>query len=335
MALLRRFIIGFASLGSFGMLMAAGTGLAAEASGSVIAQADQHPVTTLDLDARMRGAPRGAAIGALNNHLMMKKMAESLFAQKAIADEARKMGLDKDPVLQAKARQLVDGLLFKERMRLLSEEPVPDMSEAAREKYDANPDAWAEPERIAVAHILIRTTFRGKRFRSDEEALKLANELRDKLKKGANFAELAQRYSNDTSTAPRGGVLGIYKHGQLGGGAFEKAAFALTEKNDISEPVKSPFGYHIIKLYRRIPKKAHSFDEVKNRLIKQLEAAYRAERREEYLAKVQQREHFRVNDSQLRAFVARKKKELHAGKVVEEEQEMPHSDTYQPAIPTK
>jgi peptidyl-prolyl cis-trans isomerase C len=279
------------------------------ADGNVVAQGEHHRVTTIDMDARMLGAPRPAAVGALNNPLMLRKMAGSLFVQRAIADEARAMGLDKDPVLKAKARELVDGLLFKERMRRLDEQPTPDLSDVAREKFDANPDAWADPEKVAIAHILVRTHKLKQRVRSDEEALKIARDLIAKLKKGANFAELAQRYSDDPETAPRGGVLGVYKRGQLGR-PFEEVAFGLDEKNDISEPVHSDYGYHIIKLYRHIPKRERSYDEIKDELIAKLEAEFRAQRRADYLSKIREEEHLRIDDAALKAFAERKKREL-------------------------
>ncbi len=279
--------------------------------GRVIAHGDHHKVTSLDLDARMFNAPRPAAIGAVNNPLMLKKMTRSLFAQRIIADQARAMGLDKNPVIRAKIREMTDGLLFSERMRLLDKEPVPDMTAAAKERYEADPDAWSEPEKVAVAHILIREKTRYKDVRSEDEAKKLANELYQRLKNGESFSELAQRYSDDPTTAPRGGVLGVYKRGQLTK-PFEDAAFKLTEENDISKPVKSEFGYHIIKLYRHIPKKPHTFDEVKDKLIEQLEARYRAQRRDDFLTRASQGEHYQLDEAALKAFTDRKRAELKA-----------------------
>ncbi len=281
-----------------------------------IARGDHHVVMPLDLEARMFNAPRPAVIGAINNPLMLKKMTHSLFAQRVIADQARTMGLDKDPVIQAKIREMIDGLLFSERMRLLDKEPVPDMTAAAKEQYDADPEAWSEPEKVAVAHILIREKTKYKDVRSEEEAEKLANELYQRLKNGESFAELAQRYSDDPTTAPRGGVLGVYKRGQLTK-PFEDAAFELNEENDISKPVKSEFGYHIIKLYRHIPKKPRTFDEVKDKLIERLEARYRAQRRDDFLTKAREGEHYQLDEAALKAFADRKRAELKASRAPE------------------
>ncbi len=282
----------------------------------VIARGDHHRVTPLDLDARMFNAPRSAVIGAINNPLMLKKMTDSLFAQRVIADQARTMGLDKDPVIQAKIREMTDGLLFSERMRLLDKESVPDMTAAAKERYDADPQAWSEPEKVAVAHILIREKTRYKDVRGDEEARKLANDLYRRLKNGESFAELAQRYSEDPTTAPRGGVLGVYTRGQLTK-PFEDAAFKLTEENDISKPVKSEFGYHIIKLYRHIPQKPHTFAEVKDKLVEQLAARFRAQRRDEFLIKAREGEHYRLDEAALKGFADRKRAELKAARIPE------------------
>lgn len=100
------------------------------------------------------------------------------------------------------------------------------------------------PERVDLYHI-VRHVKASESQR--EEALELANRLRDSLiNHGANFADLATRYSADPGSAARGGELGSVGRGKFVP-AFEAAAFAL-EPNQISEPVESPFGFHIIQL---------------------------------------------------------------------------------------
>lgn len=93
------------------------------------------------------------------------------------------------------------------------------------------------PGLIRVAHILI-------------DSLDRAEEIYRKAKDGADFAELAKEYSSDTGSAKRGGVLPAFGAGEMVE-PFEEAAFALNVPGELSQPVKTRFGYHIIKLIEK------------------------------------------------------------------------------------
>ena len=96
---------------------------------------------------------------------------------------------------------------------------------------------------------------------SDPEALSKAADIRKRLVAGLDFAELARTESDDTTSGANGGDLGQIRHGQ----AVPSMEEAVCKMNpgEISEPVKSPFGYHVIKLES---KEAKSFDDVKAEL---------------------------------------------------------------------
>ncbi|XJZ28106.1 peptidylprolyl isomerase [Bacillota bacterium Lsc_1132] len=89
-----------------------------------------------------------------------------------------------------------------------------------------------------------------------------ANEVKQKLAAGEKFEDLAKKYSKDTGTAQKGGDLGWFGTGKMDP-AFEKAAFAL-KMNEISVPVKTQYGYHIIQ--KTGEKKKKSFDEMKKEI---------------------------------------------------------------------
>jgi parvulin-like peptidyl-prolyl isomerase len=81
---------------------------------------------------------------------------------------------------------------------------------------------------------------------TDAEALALANELRERILAGEDFAALAQAYSDDTGSAANGGDLGWFGRGRMVA-PFEEAAFSLPV-GEVSEPIKTDFGYHLIEV---------------------------------------------------------------------------------------
>jgi peptidyl-prolyl cis-trans isomerase D len=106
--------------------------------------------------------------------------------------------------------------------------------------YQQHTDQFTEPARLKVSHILITN-------KDDKIARQKVNELLAKLKSGSDFAQLAKSESADSLSARQGGELDWFEKGVMDP-AFEKAAFALNQKNQLSDVVKSAFGYHIIKL---------------------------------------------------------------------------------------
>ena len=117
----------------------------------------------------------------------------------------------------------------------------------------------ANTARIQVAHILIQAPETNEPI-EDAALLKIANEVYEKAKKGEDFSELAKEYSCDENTRYNGGILPFFGLGNMVL-PFEEAAFALNNIGDVSEPVKTRFGYHIIKL---LEKRGYpSFEEMK------------------------------------------------------------------------
>ncbi len=130
----------------------------------------------------------------------------------------------------------------------------------------------SEYEQIRARHILIRmqgspiTLATGQKDLSDAEALAKAQEIRQKLVQGADFAELARTESNDVGSSSKGGDLGFLKRGRTVP-SFEDAAYALPE-GGLSQPVKTPYGYHLIRVEERKP--TRTFEELRPELEKTL-----------------------------------------------------------------
>lgn len=125
--------------------------------------------------------------------------------------------------------------------------------------------------KVKVAHMLFKIE-EGKA--DDETALDKANTVREMLGNGADWDSLASVYSEDKSTAAKGGVLQEFGVGKMVA-PFETAAFALKAEGDISEPVKTQYGYHVIQLREKVP--LQGYDEAKPDILRRLQRSGRYE----------------------------------------------------------
>ena len=179
----------------------------------------------------------------------------------------------------AEDKKIADNAEFKKRLafarnRLLmddllaSEGKAATTDEAVKKFYDDAVKQISSEQEVHARHILVPT---------EEEAKK----IEDELKKGADFAELAKKESKDPGSSD-GGDLGFFTKEQMVP-EFSKLAFAL-EPGKISDPVKTQFGWHIIKVEEKRARKAPDFDQVKP----QLEQLVTRKAQTDYVAKLRQ-----------------------------------------------
>lgn len=143
-----------------------------------------------------------------------------------------------------------------------------DWDALALDYYVANREEFDTAPQVDVDHILVSTA-----ERSEEEALLLAEELVARLQSGEAFADLAMEYSDDQGSKVNGGKVGAFARGLMVP-PFEVAAFALEEEGEISAPILSDFGYHLIRLNRHIASRTQSFENVKKRLIPEIRKSH-------------------------------------------------------------
>jgi peptidyl-prolyl cis-trans isomerase D len=142
--------------------------------------------------------------------------------------------------------------------------------------YKENQQRYATPEQVRASHILFKTA--GK---DDAAVKKQAEETLAKIKGGADFAALAKQLSEDEGSAQKGGDLGFSARGKMVK-EFDDAQFSLAP-GQISEPVKSQFGYHIIKVMEKKAAKTETLDEARPQIENQLKNE-RAQREAERVA---------------------------------------------------
>ena len=129
--------------------------------------------------------------------------------------------------------------------------------------YEENEAQYSTPEQVRASHILLKTE--GK---DDAAVKKQAEDLLAKVKGGADFAELATKYSEDEASKAKGGDLDYFPKGQMVP-EFDKVAFSLPP-GQTSDLVKTQFGYHIIKVTDRKPASKRTLDEVRPQIEDQI-----------------------------------------------------------------
>ena len=135
-----------------------------------------------------------------------------------------------------------------------------------KQLYEDRKGQMSSPEERRTRHILIAVP-EGADAKAVAAARKKAEDLRKRILAGESFEKLAKKYSDDPGSSKLGGDIGYFGHGSLDP-AYEKAMFSL-KKGEVSEPVLSSFGFHIIKLEDVHPAKIKSFEQVKDQLIKE------------------------------------------------------------------
>lgn len=134
--------------------------------------------------------------------------------------------------------------------------------EELQKLYEEQKAGYGTPERRKISHILI--TLDGTDEAADRRAQDKVNAVRERLVQGEDFAKLAQELSSDTVSGKKGGDLGYLESGAQEE-TFTKAAEAL-KAGEVSAPVKTSFGYHLIKLTEWVPARIRPFDEVREEL---------------------------------------------------------------------
>ncbi|HYP14556.1 MAG TPA: peptidylprolyl isomerase, partial [Bryobacteraceae bacterium] len=194
---------------------------------------------------------------------MKKQLAEQLARVKLLAAEARRQGLDKDATLQTRialsGENMLAGAAYND---MLKKAKVDDV--AVKRYYDEHKGEYEEAQ---ARHILIRfkgspvPLKEGQQDLTEEQALAKVTDIRKRLVAGEDFAELAKKESDDSGSGANGGDLGTFKRGTMVP-AFDQSAFS-QPVGQLSEPLKTQFGYHIIKVDKRDSK---SLDEVRSEI---------------------------------------------------------------------
>jgi peptidyl-prolyl cis-trans isomerase C len=184
-----------------------------------------------------------------------KDFLQNVIERELLLQEGVRKGLDKDDKVLSKVEQFKQGLIIETLIEDLCAGKDAVSDEEVKAYYAENKKQYLLGERVRVRHIMVKTR---------EEAA----EIKKRLYQGEDFITLAKRYSI-WPTKERGGDLGYIERGMVNK-SFEQAAFALKNRGDLSDVVKTEFGFHIIRLEDRKKRHQLTFSEAKEEIRKLL-----------------------------------------------------------------
>ncbi len=194
-----------------------------------------------------------------------KKLLEQLTTQTLLVQEARKLKLDGSATYRVRLELMSNELLLNQYYQYVVENN-PATDDILNKYYATHTDVLAGKISYSAKHIIVTpkkdmkiSNSTGTDATSDAAALKEIKVLQEKLNNGEDFSELAKKYSEGPS-APRGGDLGTFEKGAMVP-EFEQA-MATMKPGDVSDIVKTRFGYHLVKLINKTDENRKPFDQL-------------------------------------------------------------------------
>jgi peptidyl-prolyl cis-trans isomerase C len=242
------FVTAVAAVGLATAGFALGTSVPALSQSAVVAKVNGKVITEADL--KLADAEIGNDLGSLPEDTKRRVLVEYLIEHSLFADAAE-------------AQKLTSGAAFDERMQYWRRRALRDTyfdvkirdavsDTEAKKFYEAQVSQLKPQEEIKARHILVE---------SKEKAV----EIFEKIAHGAEFAQMAKEFSKDPGTKDEGGDLGFFGRGQMVP-QFEEAAFKLAS-GDVSQPVETQFGWHLIRIDERRERKPPAFEQIKDRIV--------------------------------------------------------------------
>lgn len=240
----------------------------------IVAENSIAKVTRTEFEAEIQRIPPEIRADLLANNKRVGDLLAQMLLRKALVRQAKSEKLDTIPVNAARVANEAERVLAQLRI-LQIEEAASAAFEAkhaaqlarAREIYIVDRERYRVPEEISASHILFDI-----KKHSSEEARKLAAEARARIVAGADFNAVAKDLSEDPTARENAGSLGWFTRDRMDP-AFARAAFAL-KQGEVSEPVLSAFGWHIVRLDGRHPSRFKSFEEAQDEILAALKKTY-------------------------------------------------------------
>ena len=217
------------------------------------------PITQKEVDTELMNATQGRfnQVPAEKRAEFRKQVLEQLVAKELVYGDAKKTGILKSNEFKIEYEKVQERIKKELAIQIWQNKELDKIKisdKALNEYYNANKDEFNEKEAVHARHILVKDEADAKKIYGELSSLK-----GDMLK--GKFIELAKKKSTGPS-GPKGGDLGFFARGQMVP-EFNDKVFSM-KVGELSQPVKTQFGYHIIFLEEKHTKKTRAFSEVKS-----------------------------------------------------------------------
>ena len=227
----------------------------------------------------------------------------ALVKLRTFAAEAERTGVAAQPEVRlgvetARSRVLGDAL----RKHVLEALEEPNFEVLARESYLANREQYQKPEKVIARHILLKVPEDAEASRVEQRKREL-EAIAARARAGESFEQLARQYSEDESSADLGGNLPAFVRGRMVR-PFEEAAFRLREPGELSDVVRTKYGWHLIQLIEYQPAGPMRYEEAKKAIVSRLSAEYRHDYLAAWERELLEQADVQIGQDQLRLLMA-------------------------------
>ncbi|MBN1254382.1 MAG: peptidylprolyl isomerase [Deltaproteobacteria bacterium] len=254
-------------------------------NGQELARINGHVITLEEFEQEMERLSESAKLQMISEE-GRRKFLQELISQELLLQEAKKKGLHENKEILANVAMFKKGLIIN----ALGEELCLGKDEVSDEEveayYRSNKKEFVL-EQVWIRHILLKT-------------LEEAKEIKKRLLRGEDFITLTKQYSIWMPTKMKGGDLGYIKRGMVHK-SFEEAAFALKKQGDLSDIVKTEFGYNIIRLEDKIGPRQLTFPEVQEEIRNNLRKKKREKILTAYLQNLREKAQIHIYEALLAA----------------------------------
>lgn len=276
--MLRRSLTHFLAAAS---LLGAPIVFAADLPADVLVKSRWMQLTRADFDTAMRRVPEKSRFEFTTDPKRVQSLLNNLLVLKTLAAQAKAHGTKPAAVPPGGIANDAERALAAGELKRIESDAAqsfdaqkPAFEAKARETYALERDKYQAPEEVRLSDIAVEIKDRG-----EAAALARAKEARERIVAGADFATVAREYSDDPTTRDKGGALPFVTRDRLAKD-YANGVFALTKVGEISQPIKGPTAWHVVRLEEVHPARQLTFDEVRDKIMQMLRQRYVREQRD-------------------------------------------------------
>ncbi|MGM0440968.1 MAG: peptidylprolyl isomerase [Elusimicrobiota bacterium] len=223
----------------------------------VVAYVGSREITSETVKKRLKDLP-DYYYGFISSEGGKRQYLSGIIKETVLLEKAYDLNIHKRKEVRERIQDLKREIILTAAVDYIKNNEIQVSDHEIRDYYEKNKEKYTDVEEVKISHILL----------NDENK---AREILAKIRNGASFSSMARQHSVDTVTAINDGDLGYFKRGELANPQFEEAVFQLENVGEVSDVIKTSFGYHIAKLTGRRSGKEKSFEDAKEEIASELE----------------------------------------------------------------